>query len=74
MTRVILINLLLCLNSHPQVVVANLLETRRSEVILVSHGNQDLMTKNLTIASSECIELEEIIVSEIVQKHKLFTR
>ena len=54
-------------------VVANLLETRRSEVTLVSHGNQDLMTKNLTIASSECIELEEIIVSEIVQKHKLFT-
>ena len=60
-----------------QLVVANLLETRRTSVTLVCVENQETVTMKLSTAtkvSGICAvrELEDSIVSEIVQKHSFF--
>ncbi|XP_064396944.1 uncharacterized protein LOC135343852 [Halichondria panicea] len=62
---------------HHQLVVANLLETRRTSVTLVCVENQETVTMKLSTAtkvSGICAvrELEDSIVSEIVQKHSFF--
>ncbi len=63
-----------------QLVVANLLETRRTSVTLVCVENQETVTMKLSTAPkvSDCSgvcavrELEDSIVSEIMQKHSSF--
>ncbi len=64
-------------NIEIQLVVANLLETRRTSVTLVCVENQETVTMKLSTAtkvSGICAvrELEDSIVSEIVQKHSFF--
>ena len=62
-----------------QVVVANMLETRRSEVILVSQGpSKELITRKLKVKEKlsekeNFIELEEMIVDELCRLHRTFS-
>ena len=62
-----------------QVVVANMLETRRSEVTLVSlqGSGKELATKKLKMkeeisGNEKFTELEKMIVDEICQQHRTF--
>lgn len=64
-----------------QLVVANLLKTRRTEVLLVSSQGDDVGICKLSTSSSQFLdtdaawfrqEVEELIVHEIAQQHFAF--